>query len=220
MRFINTRSRLFRVQLTPLLPIVSLLATSCSRGPARIEQPGIDPSSSGRLAMEQYDADGDGKVAGAELDKSPPLKTALARLDTDGDEGVSADEVAARVNAWKEMRTGLTSVRTHVNLDGQPLAGALITLEPESFLGDNIKPARGTTNIFGDISPCIAPEDLPDPTLPGGAHFGLYRVRISKLVNGKETLPARYNSETTLGLEVSYDEAGLASGLKFDLKSN
>ena len=29
------------------------------------------------------------------------------------------------------------------------------------------------------------------------------------MVNGKETLPARYNTDTTLGQEVSYDDPGV-----------
>src|SRR3954470_24549559 len=118
------------------LALASLfLATtvSCQRGPAVVKQPSINPSSAGKLAMEQYDTNGDGKVAGDELEKAPSLKAALPRLDTDGDGGVSADEVAARVNVWKSMESGLTTVPCRVTLDGQPLVDAKVTLEPETF---------------------------------------------------------------------------------------
>ena len=206
-----------------LFVAASLLTCSlgaCSRGPSRVEPPGIDPASAGSLAIEEYDSDSDGKIAGEELDNAPALRAALPRLDADGDGAVSADEVAARVHAWKEMRTGLASVRCHVTLDGQPLAGALVVFEPESFLGEEIKPASGTSNQFGDAAPSVARADLPDPTLPGGAHFGLYKVRITKPANGRETLPARYNSATTLGQEVSYDDPGIENNnLTFALKS-
>jgi hypothetical protein len=61
---------------------------------------------------------------------------------------------------------------------------------------------------------------LADPTLPSGVHFGLYKVRISKLSNGQETLPARYNTETELGQEVSYDDPSMANNsMGFMLKS-
>lgn len=197
------------------------VCSSCWRGPGRISQPGIDPSSAGEAAMEQYDKNQDGKVSGEELENAPALKAALPRLDTNSDGGVDAEEVAARVNAWKEMRTGLTSVRCSVTLDGQPLEGAAIVFEPEAFLGEEIKTASGTTNQFGDASPSIAAEDMPDPTLPGGVHFGLYKVRISKQVNGKETIPAQYNTETTIGQEVSYDDPAMKSNnMKFALKSS
>jgi hypothetical protein len=170
--------------------------------------------------MELYDADGDGKIAGDELEKAPALRAALPRLDTNNDGAVSEDEIVARVNAWKEMRTGMASVRCHVTLDGQPLTGATVVFEPEAFLGEEVKTATGTTNPFGDAAPTIAPEDRPEPTLPGGAHFGLYKVRISKVVNGKETIPSRYNTETTLGQEVSYDDPGMKNNnMAFNLKS-
>ena len=34
---------------------------------------------------------------------------------------------------------------------------------------------------------------------------GLYKVRISKIVDGKETIPDRYNKDTEFGLEVAQD---------------
>lgn len=185
-------------------------AVGCRRGPVAVKQPSIDADSAGREALALYDTDKNGTISGAELDASPPLKSALPRLDTNGDGGVSAAEVAERVRAWKAMRTGLASWRCHLTLDGQPLAGARMVLEPEPFLGSHIKPASGESNQFGDVSPSVAREDLPDPTLPGGVHFGLYRVRITSAGVGKETLPARYNTETTLGQEVAYDEPGMA----------
>jgi hypothetical protein len=192
---------------------------SCRNRPS-VKQPNIDASSSGELAIEQYDTNGDGKVAGDELEKAPALKGALMLLDTDGDKGVTADEVAARVKAWKAMQTALTSVRCYITLNGQPLADAQVTFEPESFLGDSIKPATGKTNQLGNASPSIDREELPSPNIPGGVHFGLYKVRISKVVNGKETIPARYNTDTVLGQEVSYDDPGMKSNnVAFALKS-
>jgi hypothetical protein len=194
----------------------------CQRGPAAVRQPSIDPAAAGREALTLYDADHNGVISGEELAASPPLKAALTRLDTDGDGGVSAAEVAERVRAWKEMRTGLASVRVHVTLDGKPLAGARVLLEPEPFLGSHVKPASGETNPYGDVSPSVAPEDLPDPSLPGGVHFGLYRVRITKPDGGggRETLPARYHAETVLGQEISYDDPGMANNdIRFALES-
>jgi hypothetical protein len=210
-----------RSQVAALLLSTLPIVASCARGPAPVTQPGIDPDDAGSQAMEMYDTNGDGKVAGDELEKSPSLKVALPRLDTNSDSGVSADEVAARVNAWKAMRTGLASVRCQVTLDGKPLPGAQVVFEPEPFLGQEIKTATGTTNPFGDAAPTIAPEDRPDPTLPGGVHFGLYRVRITKPTNGQESLPARYNKETTLGQEVSYDDPGIMNNnVAYELSSN
>ncbi len=204
-----------------LLAAVLLVATtSCQHGPAAVKQPHIDASRAGSMAMEEYDTNHDGKVAGDELDKAPALKAALPRLDTNGDGAVGAEEVTARVNAWKAMQTGMTIAACHVTMNGQPLAGAKVTLDPEAFLGDEIKAAYGTTDPFGGTSLSIPKDQRPDPKLPGGAHFGLYKVRISKVVNGKETIPARYNTDTTLGQEISYDDPGVAgNNILYALKS-
>ena len=199
----------------------SLFLPGCDRGPSRVNQPGIDASDAGSAAIVLYDTNGDGRIAGEELQQAPALVAALPRLDTNDDGGVSAEEVGARVSAWQEMRTGLASVRCHVTLDGQPLVGAKVVFDPEPFLGNEIKTAAGTTNQFGDAAPTISAEERPDPTLPGGVHFGLYRVRISKLSAGQEAIPARYNAQTTLGQEVAYDDPEMnANNMSFDLESD
>ena len=170
--------------------------------------------------MEQYDKNGDGVVSGAELDQAPSLKAALKNLDTNGDKGVSADEVAARVNAWKTMKAGVTSVRCRVIMDGEPLGGATVTFDPEPFLGDQVKPASSVTGMTGETMPNLKPEDRQNPKDSGGVQFGLYKVRISKVVNGKETIPARYNTDTILGQEVAYDDPSIANrNMQFTLKS-
>jgi hypothetical protein len=200
-----------------ILPIVF---TSCFSGSKTVKQPTINASSAGTLAIQEYDKDGDGKVAGDELEKAPALKSALKNLDTNGDGAVTADEVTARVNVWKEMKTAMAAVQCKVTLDGEPLGGATVVFEPEAFLGENIKKAEDVSTMYGDAAPTIAPEDRPDPKLPGGVNLGLYKVRISKMVNGKDIVPARYNKETILGQEVSYDAPEIRSRkMVFALKS-
>lgn len=192
----------------------------CSRGPGRVRQPAIDPAAAGARALEAYDANRDGTIAGAELDASPALKSALERLDADHDGGVSAAEIAARVNAWKAMKTALTSVRCLVTQDGRPLPGATVTFEPEPFLGEHVKTATGQTNQFGDAAPTVSDADKPDPSLPGGVHFGFYTVRISKPSGGRDGVASRYNAGSTLGLEVAYDEPAIRdNNLAFRLTS-
>ena len=92
--------------------LASLALSACSQGPRRVNQPYIDADGAGELAMEQYDTNGDGIVAGEELENAPGLKAALATMDTNGDKGISADEVTARINVWKQMRTGVFSFRS------------------------------------------------------------------------------------------------------------
>jgi hypothetical protein len=191
--------------------VLSLPIASCNRGPAAVRPPAIDPSSAGSQAMEQYDTDGDGVVKGAELDKAPGLKAALPRLDSDNDGGVSADDIAARVEKWQSTEAGLMSFSFLVTLDGSPLADANVTFEPEAFLGDELQAAVGQTNGFGSGGATIPKENRPAPTTPPGMHLGLYKVKISKLVGGKEIVPHKYNEDTVLGQEVAYDVSEIAN---------
>jgi hypothetical protein len=161
--------------------------------------------------MELYDTNGDGNVAGDELEKAPALKAALPRLDTNGDKGVSADEVADRVRAWQHAGIGLMSFGFTVTLDGNPLPDAVVTFEPEAFLGDEIQAASATTNQLGGSSATIPKEDRPDPSYPPGMQLGLYTVKVSKIVNGKESIPAKYNEATVFGQEVAQDVPEIAN---------
>jgi hypothetical protein len=171
--------------------------------------------------MEQYDTNGDGKVAGDELEKAPGLKAALPRMDTDGDKAISADEVTARVKVWQGMQTGVTSFAFSVSMDGSPLPEAIVTFEPEPFLGDEIKAATATTNQSGSGRASVPKEQRPDPSWPSGVQLGLYRVRISKIVGGKESIPAKYSTDTTLGQEVAFDVPEIANNrVVYVLNSN
>jgi hypothetical protein len=198
----------FFLLLTALLTCTSI---SCSSSPKRVTQPSIDASRAGSQAMEMYDTNHDGIVSGEELEHAPALKAAMQRLDTNGDKGVSADEVAARVAEWKRQGIGLINFSFRVTLDGSPLGGATVTFEPEAFLGTEVKPASCVTNANGDGGATIAKEDRPDPKSPPGMNLALYKVKFSKMVNGKETIPAKYNSATIVGQEAAADVPDIVS---------
>jgi hypothetical protein len=71
---------------------------------------------------------------------------------------------------------------------------------PEKFLGASLAIAQGVTNSRG-----MAPMKISDEPDGVGAHLGYYRVEISKIVDGKETIPPRYNSKSELGFELAVD---------------
>ena len=193
---------------------------SCSRGPAPVRQPSIDATAAGKAAMEQYDTDGDGKVAGEELDAVPGLKSAMATVDTDNDEKVSDGEIVERIRTWQGSQIGVARVLCSVTMDGQPLAEATVTFEPESFLGDEIQAGSGVTDALGIAYPRIPKEKRPVPDMPPGLQLGFYRVRVSKLVNGQETIPAIYNTKTILGQQIAPDDPALMSHkIQLNLKS-
>ncbi|MBN2021312.1 MAG: hypothetical protein JW809_00825 [Pirellulales bacterium] len=193
-----------------LLAVVTLAAVGgCSRRPSRVYPPSIDASAAGEAAMAQYDTNKDGKVAGDELAKAPSLKAAIDKLDANGDKGVSAEEVTARIKQWQDSRLGLMLVSCVFNYQGRPLSGAKVVFEPEAFLGPNVKAAEGTTDQRGNVSMTI-----PGGSPPGMAP-GLYKVKIT---SDKMKVPARFNDETILGIEVANDAKGMDEGaIRFDL---
>ncbi|MEA1952171.1 MAG: hypothetical protein U9N87_12365 [Planctomycetota bacterium] len=188
-----------------------MLSFGCSGKPSRVHAPSIDASAAGAAAMEQYDTNKDGKVAGAELQSAPSLREALGNLDKDGDKAVSAEEVTGRILAWQESKTGLTPVTCAITFRGQPLAGAKVVFEPEKFLGENIKACEGTTNQRGMASLSIPNSERK---LPGGAP-GLYLIRITST---NAQIPAHYNTQTTLGAEVANDSATAERGVMLNLQ--
>ncbi len=189
----------------------------CENRVERVRPPVIDASAAGREAIAQYDANQDGTIHGEELEKAPALKAALKQIDAGGNRRLTAGEITARIVQWQKSKLGLTTVRGMVRLNGKPLSDATVTLVPERFLGPNMQPATGKTDASGVASLSVAVP--PEPGLLGVAP-GFYRVEISKKVDATETVPAKYNTQTTLGLEVALDADAMADGeATFDLTS-
>jgi hypothetical protein len=158
-----------------------------------------------------YDADKDGKLSGAELDKCPALKTAMKQIDMNSDGSITAEEIATRIKAWQNSKLGRMSLSCTVMHNGRPLSDAEVKFVPEKFLGENVKEATGKTDQNGVAMVSVPTADRTDP--PGVAP-GLYRVEITK---AGENIPAKYNTETTFGQEVALDAAGIREGLKYNL---
>lgn len=211
------RSRI--VQLVVVTVGIGLLAGwGCSGRPARVKAPSINAGSAASEAMSLYDKNGDGVIGGEELDAVPVFKyeAALKRADSNGDGKISEDEIKARIESWQESKVGLTSYTCQVyyksarNPRLQPLEGATVTYEPEPFLGENVKQAVGKTTTGGMASVGIPNNDPP------GAQCGYYKVRIT---HDTMTIPAKYNTNTTLGDEISQDaQAGEETTRKFELE--
>jgi hypothetical protein len=152
-----------------------------------------------------YDKDGDGTIAGTELDAVPGIKKNISHYDRDSDGRISKDEIAARINDWASQQLALMGCTYVVTLDGQPLADATITLVPEPYLGPNVKPASGVTTPNSVARMSHADEDLPK-TANGrpiaGVKGGTYKIQIT---HPTRKIPAKYNTATELGEEIAYD---------------
>jgi hypothetical protein len=185
----------------------------CSGRQSRLAAPGIDRNA-GQAAITKYDANGDGALSGDELNKVPAFKASLKRLDSNGDGKVSPDEIAERVAAWRRSQLAITRVVANIRQNQRPLADAQVTLVPEDFLGPAVMPAQGSTDASGSAHLRISAS--PDEA---GVHLGFYRVQVSKKTpDGKEMIPARYNTETELGVEITPDDPN-ADRITFDVSS-
>jgi hypothetical protein len=205
------------VGLLLLLAGLVFMGSSCRRGGCWRPPPRINAVKAGRLALEMYDADKDGKLSGAELDKCPGLKAALARVNLGGGNYVDYEMIKARIQAWQASKLGRMWLRCMVRHNGQPLAGAEVKLVPEPFLktgSEELETASGTTDAKG-VAMLSIPLRAPEPP---GVPPGFYRVEISK--RGLK-IPAKYNTETILGQEVAIDAEGIRNdpptNLVFDL---
>jgi hypothetical protein len=176
--------------------VLAMFLSGCG-GLSTVEPPDVDAGAAGAAAIERYDKDADAFLSEEELQALPALTLATADKDKDGK--VSADEIAERIRLWSDGETGLMTFYCNVTLDGRILEGAEVKLDPEPFLGDAVKPASGVMRSDGailKIDPELLPEDLK---MMRGVQPGLYKVRIT---HPSAKIPARYNTETTLGQEV------------------
>jgi hypothetical protein len=183
------------VGLCILLPVTA----GCSRGPARVPAPSIDPDSAADKAIELYDTDHDRALSDNELARCPGIRTTISLYDQDGNRSIDREEIIRRLSDLLKNRVGLTQLRSRVTYRGRPLPDAQIVFEPEPYLGDEVQVAEGTTNSHGSAQIGIAEEYLPENVRNMKlVHYGTYKVRIT---HPTIKLPSRYNSETTLGYE-------------------
>jgi len=171
--------------------------SGCTSGP---QPPNLSPEEVAAAALKQYDKNGDGFLAADELENCPALKSHLQRIDTNQDGKLSADEIAARLTKMKNANIARLGVLVSVKLDGEALPGATVRFVPETFMGNAVASAVGTTDQTGSADMKVEGSDKP------GVQWGYYRIEVSKKdSDGKELLAERYNSKTTLGCEVSTD---------------
>jgi hypothetical protein len=195
-----------------VLALGLVLCAGCTGRLARLPMHGI-ASDAGAKAIEMYDTNKDGKISGPELDKCPALKASLPRIDLAGDGSVTADKITARINRWKEDKLSELPVHFTVLRNGSPLVGAEVKLVPEKFLGEDVKAGVGTTDRTGGV---VIGVPTSDPGQRPHMAPGFYRVEITK---AGDNIPARYNTQTTLGQEIAVDiKEFRMGGIKFDLK--
>lgn len=172
------------------------ITMGCQKGPMG---PKFNPKKSAQLAIEQYDKDGDGALDETEIAACPGLVCAAPRVDKDEDGRITEDEIVRRIKYYKSAPVRVVSGSIKVMKRGKPLEGATVTFEPETFLGEDFQPCSGVTDEYG--GGFIDREGSEYP----GIFLGMYRVRVSKVVKGKESISKEFNTESTLGYESAAD---------------
>jgi len=162
--------------------------------------------------MEMYDTNHDGKLSPEELAKCPGVLVSIERYDSNHDKMIDQEEFSAHLTNLLKNKTGATQLACNVSYQGNPLAGATVVLEPEPYLGKEIQSAEGVTTNAG-----IADVGMPPDKAPAALksikliQYGTFKVRIT---HPTIKLPAKYNTETTLGYETIPGEPSASFVLK------
>ena len=155
-----------QLRIAGWLCAISIAMMGCSRGPARIYPPKVDAAAAAAAAVDELDQNDDQLLSSAELKGCPGLFAERQKHDANNDDQLSADEIKAGLGELsRDGITGLYSLAIRFTLDGGPLTGATIELQPEKFLGGAVRPARGKTSSRGLARPQT--EGLAESPLPG-----------------------------------------------------
>jgi hypothetical protein len=173
----------------------------------------FNPAQSAKLAMEDYDENGDGLIDFAEADKCPAIKVAFKRIDSDGNESISYTELRTRIEYFITADSTIISGEVEIKKGSEALKGAVVTFTPERFMGNLIKASKGVTDADG-----IAYMSGQESSFPG-IYLGYYRVQVSKIEDGQETIDAKYNTETTIGYEATDDLEDIMNVIQFTVES-
>jgi hypothetical protein len=185
----------------------------CDASGGRVSPPSVKPQAMAQAALAQYDSNSDQALSGDELARCPGLKSSLALGDANKDGKLTADEIAGRLKTFVDANIGLVGLSARFTLDGQALEGARVVLTPEKFIAAAVQPAAGVTTPEG-VGFFQVSQDLP------GVQPGIYRLEVYRpAADGKETIPARYNAETILGVDAGVDGPDVNNRVHFALTS-
>jgi hypothetical protein len=177
---------------------LTVFLSGCSGGPERFKAPSVDAESAAAQALELYDANHDGALNEEELAKVPAMLAKIKIYDVNANKSIEQDEIEGHLGRMLN-RTGGTPLTAMVYYRGSKLAGAMVELDPEPYLGGEVQAATGVTNGAGLAELSIPPEYMPEHLRRlKMVHYGVFKVRIT---HPTISIPAKYNTETELGYE-------------------
>lgn len=186
--------------------------SGCVNRTPSVRAPSYQANIISSTAFELLDSNKDNKLDEKELALAPGLKAALGRIDSNRDGAISIEELEARIAEYQKANVGLRNETYTFTLNGAPLNDASVVFVPETFFADYVQGSEGLTGSNGNTSVKITGNKMR------GMTCGMYRVSVSKKdASGKELLPAKYNTETTLGYEVPPQESSADKDRTFTL---
>lgn len=190
-----------------LIAPLALLVTGCGGAPESQSVPlapqTFDVSATTTQAMQQLDRNQDGKLTKRELELSPSMSSSMATVDRNRDGIVQQEELQARLQSYVDRQVSIACVPIVVTLRGEALVDAKVVLVPEKFMEQASLRAEGITDHRGIVRPEVSVDPSSKVATQTGFYSGFYKVMVSKRgENGQELLPPRFNTRTTLGIEV------------------
>ncbi len=162
-----------------LIVFTLLVSTGCSGKPARVPLAKINYANAARLAIEKLDRDGDRELVASEIKSCPALLAAIQSIDTENNGSIAQDELESYLRQMQSNKVSMVRWKLRVLVDGKPLSGAVVTLEPADFLLPGVLPAEGVTDESGLVSLSVAKEHRPSPNAYV-VHCGLYNATVSQ----------------------------------------
>lgn len=195
---------------------LSVLAIGCSRGPGALHPPQVDAAAAADAAIAEFDRNSDGALSKDEWSASGALMAVAERYDQNSDGRLQVGEIRSGIEGWQENAIGPRPVPFTVHWNNRPLAGATVRLVPASFMQDVLPQATAETGGGGGGHLAMAEEDRPKnaPNMPL-VQPGLYNVEIT---HPSIEIPAKYNAQTTLGIEITSSNPG-PQGVLWSLSS-
>jgi hypothetical protein len=182
--------------------------TGCNGGPKRVDPIALSGAQIAAEALKQFDKDSSGDLSRQELSELPSVLSVLAQYDKDSNESLTAAEIEERIARWQQLKVGLVNCSFTITLDGKALQKADVELVPEAICGGTLPRCKGKTDDLGRVTLSPVADDPNAKSTQGlpGVPPGLYKVIV---VHPKLSNLTKYNSQTTLGIQVAPDDPDL-----------
>ena len=188
----------------------ALLATGCNNGPKRVAAPKLDAKEITDKVMSTFDSNSDGVLDESELESAPSLAYSLKAIDTNENGQLETAEIQDRFATYVRLKIARKRFNMQIRRKGRPLPDATVEMVPAPFMEGLIAPANGVTEADG-----VATMDAKLSARRATVNLGFYRIKVN---SDKKKIAAKYNEQTTLGVEVAPVADSMDTNVVFDLK--